>query len=490
MAAAAVEWALRVGLRRQIWAFVGGVSVRTKILGIVLALVVSLGAVVSLQVRALLIAALRDGLQKNSLVLARHVVAQDANPLVAGDLAALNTQLRESLRYTPDAAYILVLDSTGHALAHTFDGTIPADLAGENVLPPGEASQVQALKTADGQVWDAAVRVASGPIGVVRVGLSEQQLWRTVNASTWQVLLSIMFISLIGIVGAAVFTWLLTRPILELVAATERVGHGDYSPRVARRSNDEIGALAGAFNAMAAQLGQAEVERAGREKLRQFYLKRVIRAQEEERQRIARELHDETGQALATVMFGLRNADEAQTREETHHHLRDLQQLLVSTLDRVRRLAFDLRPSALDDLGLEAALRRLLAEYQQRFGIIAALRVVGLGEERLAQETETAVYRIVQEALTNAAKYAACRRVSVSVQAGEGRLSVIIEDDGRGFDVKEALGSDARHRKLGLYGMHERAELIGGSLEIESEPGRGTTVYLRVPLEPMEDDGD
>lgn len=449
-----------------------------------------MGAFVGFQVRALLIGALRDGLAQNSLVLARHVIAQDTDPLLAHDLVALNTQLGESLRYTPDASYIVVLDSAGRLLAHAFDGALPVDLAVGNVLQPGQESRVQALQTADGQVWDAAVRVAGGPVGVVRVGLSEQRLWRTVNAATLQVVLSIVAFSLIGFGAASGFTWLLTRPIQELVAATERIGRGDYSVRVARRSNDEIGALARAFNTMAAQLDQAEAERAGRETLRQYYLKRVIRAQEQERQRIARELHDETGQALATVMFGLRNADEALTREETHRRLRDLQEILVGTLDRVRRLAFDLRPSALDDLGLEAALRHQLAEYQQRFGIRTELRVVGLGEQRLAPEIETTVYRIVQEAITNAAKYARCQHVSVSVLARAGTLSVIVEDDGQGFDVSAALGSGARQSHLGLFGMHERAELIGGNLEIESTPGSGTTVYLRAPLEESDGDGD
>lgn len=474
--------------RRRISTAVGGVGVRAKILGMILALVLALGAVVGFQVRALLIGALRDGLAQNSLVLARHVIAQDTDPRIAYDLAALNTQLRESLRYTPDASYIVVLDSAGRPLAHAFDGEPPIDLAAGNVLQPGQESHVQAVQTAGGQVWDAAVRVAGGPVGTVRVGLSERRLWRTVNAATLQVALSIVAFSLLGIAAASGFTWLLTRPIQELAAATERVGRGDYSVRVARRSNDEVGALATAFNTMAGQLGQAETERAGRERLRQYYLKRVIRAQEQERQRIARELHDETGQALATVMFGLRNADEAQTRGETHRRLRDLQEILVATLDRVRRLAFDLRPSALDDLGLEAALRRQLTEYQQRFGIRTELRVVGLGEQRLAPEIETAVYRIVQEAITNAAKYARCQHVSVSVLARAGTLSVIVEDDGQGFDVSTALGSGARQSHLGLFGMHERAELIGGSLEIESSPGAGTTVYLRAPL--TETDGD
>jgi signal transduction histidine kinase len=107
---------------------------------------------------------------------------------------------------------------------------------------------------------------------------------------------------------------------------------------------------------------------------------------------------------------------------------------------------------------------------------------VGVDGRRLPPEVETAIYRIVQEAMTNAAKYAAPARVSVLLQARGGQLSVIVEDDGRGFDVQQVLAADAGQSKLGLYGMQERAELVGGHLEVESEPGAGTTVYLRVPM--------
>ncbi|NOZ29995.1 MAG: HAMP domain-containing protein [Chloroflexi bacterium] len=469
--------------RRRAWQIVGGVSIRTKILGIVLAMVVFPGLMVTFQVRSRLVYTLREQLRQQSISVARDVAARSADLVLINDLYALNRLLRDTQAHNPDVRYIFVMDPGGRVLAHTFDGGFPLDLLSVPLSLTDRPHRIQPLLTEEGLIWDTAVPVFEGRAGIARVGLSEQRLWHTVNSVTGQIMLSTLIISLVGVGAASVLTWLLTRPIRELVTAAERIGQGDYSPRVRRWAEDEIGDLAEAFNAMAVRLAQAEAERAERERMRQFYLKRVIRAQEEERRRIARELHDETGQALASLMVGLRNVEEAPTPEEMRYRLQDLRRILATTLDRVRRLAFDLRPSVLDDLGLVAALRRYAQRYRERFGIAAEVEAVGLEDLRLTPEVETTVYRIVQEAMTNAAKYAACAHLSVLLQAHDGQLSVIVEDDGTGFDVEEVFRSEAGQTKLGLYGMQERAELIGGRLDIEARLGTGTSIYLRVPLE-------
>jgi signal transduction histidine kinase len=475
--------------RQRLWSVLGGVSIRTKILGIVLALVVLLGLVVVVQVRAMLLRVMQGQLELQGRSVAEHVAAHSADPVLGDDLDALSRALQDTKAHTPDVRYIVVLDPAGRVLAHTFDGEVLAELRSAHPLPPGSPYRQQTLLTLEGRVWDTAVPISDGRAGVVRVGLSEQRLVRTINRVIFQIILTILFFSLLGILAAFVLTWLLTNPILNLVAATQRVGRGDYSARVKRWAEDEIGDLTEAFNAMVEQLAQAGAERAERDRLRQFYLQRVIHAQEEERRRIARELHDETGQALASLMVGLRNVEEAPTPEETGRRLHDLRQVVAATLERVRRLAFELRPSALDDLGLLVALRRYAQEYRERFGIAAEVQALGVDPQgafgsgrRLAPEVETTIYRIVQEAMTNAAKYAAPARVSVLLQARDGQLSVIVEDDGRGFDVQQVFAVQAGQSKLGLYGMQERAELVGGRLDIESQPGAGTTVYLRVPV--------
>jgi signal transduction histidine kinase len=204
-------------------------------------------------------------------------------------------------------------------------------------------------------------------------------------------------------------------------------------------------------------------------------VRRVVAAQELERKRLARELHDETGQALTSFLLGLRSVDEAGTLEEARERAASLRDRVVETLQDVRALAVELRPTALDDFGLLPALERLAHTFRERSGLSVELEA-RLGGKRLAPEAETTVYRTVQEALTNVFKHAEARRVSIVVTERDGKVAAVIEDDGRGFD-RTTVGEDS----LGLVGMRERVGLVGGRLAVESEPGGGTTVVVEVP---------
>jgi signal transduction histidine kinase len=204
-------------------------------------------------------------------------------------------------------------------------------------------------------------------------------------------------------------------------------------------------------------------------------LRRVVAGQELERRRLARELHDETGQALTSILLGLRSVEEAKDPEAFGTASANLRALVVATLQDVRRLAVELRPKALDDFGLVPALERLVETFAAQTGIEVQLQSQ-LGEHRVAPEAETAVYRLIQEALTNVVKHAHARTVSiVLVRRGE-IVSAVIEDDGSGF----APGS-TRAEGLGLVGMRERAALVGGRLTIESSDGQGTAIAIEVP---------
>jgi signal transduction histidine kinase len=189
---------------------------------------------------------------------------------------------------------------------------------------------------------------------------------------------------------------------------------------------------------------------------------------------LARELHDETGQALTSILLGLRSLEEAGS-EGVGEAARNLRELVVQTLQDVRRLAVELRPTALDDFGLTAALERLTSTFAEQTGTAVELES-RLGEERLPVDVETVLYRIVQEALTNVVKHAQADRVSIVLQRKEGAVTTVIEDDGRGF-----ASADQRDG-LGLVGMKERVELVNGRLEIESVEGVGTTLVVEVPL--------
>ena len=210
-------------------------------------------------------------------------------------------------------------------------------------------------------------------------------------------------------------------------------------------------------------------------------VRRVIAAQELERQRLARELHDETGQALTSILLGLKAIRAAATDEGAEQAEKDVRDLVVQALQDVRSLAVELRPTALDDFGLVPALERLAGTFEERSGIRTAVES-SLSEERLPSEAETALYRVVQEALTNVVKHAGAETVSIVVARRGAGVSAVIEDDGRGFDAAEV-----RDDALGIVGMRERLALLGGTLAVESTPGVGSSLAAYVPLSPAAD---
>jgi signal transduction histidine kinase len=206
-------------------------------------------------------------------------------------------------------------------------------------------------------------------------------------------------------------------------------------------------------------------------------LRRVVEGQELERKRLARELHDETGQALTSILLGLRSIEDA-TRDnpQVRESVLALRELVVSTLHDVRRLAVELRPKALDDFGLVPALERLAETFAEQTEVDVHVQAT-LGEERLDPEIETALYRIVQEALTNVVKHAQAQTISVVLTKKGDSVTALIEDDGQGFDPSQGVGDG-----LGLLGMRERITLLRGRVAVESSEGSGTVVVVEVPI--------
>jgi len=211
-------------------------------------------------------------------------------------------------------------------------------------------------------------------------------------------------------------------------------------------------------------------------------LKQVMSAREEEQRRIARDLHDGIGQSLTSLLLGLRAAAEVPTLEEARARLLELRGITASLLDEVRRLARDLRPSVLDDLGLAAVLDRYAADYTQAHGIAVDVYAPDLASARLPAEVETALYRIAQETFTNVLKHAAAKAVSLVVRRESSSVHLTVEDDGRGFDNDALLQAPGAGKGLGLLDIRERAALLNGSVTLESRPGSGTTVHVCIPL--------
>jgi signal transduction histidine kinase len=205
--------------------------------------------------------------------------------------------------------------------------------------------------------------------------------------------------------------------------------------------------------------------------------RRLVEAQESERRHIARELHDEAGQALASLRFGLRLLErEIDAGGSVSGRVTELMHRTDAVIDGLHRLAADLRPASLDHLGLEAALRQYSQSAASRFGLAVRFKARGFTSERLATAVETALYRVVQEAMTNVVRHARATRVDVLVEHRGDRVKVMVEDDGVGFEPDLVQHGD----HFGLLGLRERAEALGGSLTLESAPGAGATVVVEV----------
>jgi PAS domain S-box-containing protein len=222
-------------------------------------------------------------------------------------------------------------------------------------------------------------------------------------------------------------------------------------------------------------------EKRMRENLR-YYLHQITKAQEEERKRIARELHDDMAQVLGSLSRQLDNFIRKKHGFAPNEvlFLRDLQAQLNRGVQVVHRLVQDLRPSLLDDLGLTPALRSLTKSLQESEGIVTDLEVSG-GERRLSPEVELLLFRIVQEALSNIRRHAQASEAQVAIDFTENRVKLTISDNGRGFELSGRVDEFPRSGKLGLAGMQERAQLLGGTLEVKSKPGKGTTLIVEVP---------
>ncbi len=207
--------------------------------------------------------------------------------------------------------------------------------------------------------------------------------------------------------------------------------------------------------------------------------KRVIQAQENERKRISRELHDSVAQEILSALVDLRVLKYMNVEEEVLKKVQHTEISLMRLLDDIRHLAVELRPATLDDLGLEAAFRTHFKWIEKNYGVVVNFQA-GLKAKRYEDEVETVVYRVCQEAVFNALKYAETDEISVHVIEEEGKLKLTVEDSGVGFDELEG---HSKGTGLGLYGMRERAELVGGTLIIQSEIGVGTSIRMQVPLD-------
>jgi len=345
--------------------------------------------------------------------------------------------------------------------------------------------------------------MAFAPFPTIPWGVSIRQEEDEVLAPARTLQRRLMLIGGAFSVPALILTWGLSRsmvrPLKILSKSTTRIAEGNLNDTIPYLGQDEIGHLARNLDSMREALKESiarnqewtrELENRVQERTKELeesqvargeLLRKVISAQEEERKRIARELHDDTSQSLATLVMSIDTALAAPSRSpgEWEERLIKLKTLAVSSLDGTHQLIFNLRPAMLDDLGLLAALRWYAETRLQTLGIRVDVEING-EERRLPSEVETTVFRVCQEAITNISKHASAATVLIEINFKASSLVVVIEDDGQGFDLSSVTATSPL-QGFGLLGMRERVNLVGGVLNISTRSGQGTRIVLEVP---------
>lgn len=315
----------------------------------------------------------------------------------------------------------------------------------------------------------------------VSVGIPTEVAFAAAHQRLVRNLISLGVITLLMIMAVWIGSNILVlRSVNALVRATERLRRGDLSARTDLPHGDsELEQLAAAFDEMAWTLGRRETEHQRTEETLQVLSRRLLEAQESERRAIARELHDELGQALQALKINLQTVQ--RFPKESTQRVEESIAIVDHALQQVRTLSVDLRPSLLDDLGLVVALEWYVDRQAQRVGFIGHC-AAHPPDLRVDPTVETVCFRVVQEALTNIARHAQAKQVWVDLQCREQTLLLLIRDDGIGFDVPAARERVMHGVSFGLLGMQERVELAGGQFEIRSTAGHGTEVHVRFPL--------
>lgn len=449
-------------------------SLRLKIVATIAVLVLALGIGGTLHARLTLSNFSQDELDRRALALSRDLESHASNLLLTNDIYGLFERINEVMLNSEDVRYVVIFDREGEVRASTFPGSLPVGLRDANLVSAGREYSLATVSTNEGTVLDTAYAIHPGG-GTIRLGLSEQRLDSQVQSLTLTLLGLTGAVLLAGLVVGYLLATILTRPLSRLAEAARAVGRGELTRHVDISSQEEVGQVAEAFNSMTDQLKRKDDER------RQL-MTRIMAAQEDERKRIARELHDEAGQSLTSLLLGLKHLEDGCAISSHRSEAARLRGLTADTLDLMRDIALELRPSSLDDLGLLAALHRHATEYGQKHDLDVDFHAGNFDAASLPPAAETALYRIAQEALTNVVRHSNAQSVNVLLERRDGHVVLVVEDDGDGFDT-DALSWQDPSAKLGILGMEERAALVGAHFTIESRRGAGTAVFVEVPLE-------
>jgi signal transduction histidine kinase len=456
-----------------------------KILGIGFLTAVLFGAVTLVQMRSSTSKILYQLLEQRAVSMSRSLADTIERPASTGDLFSVMGHLQEARKTFPEIRYIIVRAQDKQIIASTFEKGVPPDLL-KIALPlcPPNCS-VQIFGSSEGLIFDVFSPISRGYVGTVEVGVLDRMASRELVTLRNMVIWGLLLCAIIGICLALQLTGIMTRPIHHLVQSANKIREGKFETRAEVFSNDEIGRLAVAFNQMAEALMKYRQEVQIKEKARLSLIERIVQVQEDERKSISRELHDHFGQSLLALMLKVESgckfsSGKCEFMDCSDSLCFDIKNTIRQIIEEVHRLAWGMRPSILDDYGLDSALARHIQELSKTAGLeIDYQCTTPDGMKRLPPRIEVTLFRIAQEALTNVIRHSKASHASVILLRQIGEITMLVEDDGQGFN---SAAQDRGDQCLGLMGMRERANLLGGEFVIESAPGEGTTIRVKIPL--------
>lgn len=455
------------------------VSIFIKIMGIGALVAVVFGGIIFFQSRYTLSRNLYQLLAQMTLSRVDALASSIERPMTTGDLVSIDQILTKTMARFPDARYIIVRNSKGEILAHTFQESIPVDLLDPPLFKMYPVKKLRILDASpEGKIFEAARPIVKGHAGMVQLGVSDQMVSKEVESLTNSIIEALLLSGLIGIGLAIVLTYILTQPVHHLKNAAQSIKEGDFEVVAPLFFEDEIGKLAISFNEMAGSIRRYRDEVEEKEKARRMLIERIVVSQEEERKTISRELHDQFGQSLLAIKMAIQSHRKYDrlpkpVREELEKEIGEL-------TDDLNRIVRGMRPTILDDYGLDSALANYVNEMSQHFDLDITYKYIGASQQaRLPGSIEVTLFRIAQEAISNIIRHAQADDASVVVFQSPQEVSLLVEDNGVGFES----GSINTNKGLGLLGIRERISLVRGTLDIESVVGDGTTIRVRIPME-------
>lgn len=408
---------------------------------------------------------MEEDLHNRGLAIATDLAQNVKNPIQTGNLPALDELIHNVKSANAIIEYIFITDDSGNVMVYTFNKGMPQGLLLVHKFT-SEADTVY-LNTDRGRMQDISVPIEDGSLGYIRMGINDRELVGLWHSNIKKLVGLTILVILIGSLIVYQLTRKSVAPLELLMRRAEQIAGGVYDgPAVKVVGHDEIGRLTEAMNTMQQSLYRSSEER------RQL-ISYLISVQENERKRISLELHDESGQALTAIMLSMRALANSIIDEQQKQLILDVRNEVSHTLGQIRQLAVELRPPALDELGLEMTLENLIAFYGDQ-GIMISFSYDVI--ETPVDAVSTAIYRIVQEGLNNVVRHAEATKAYVSLKQKGNVLYLELGDNGKGLTYEMIATARSRNR-MGIYGMEERVRIIGGTWELITDNPMWHTLY-------------